>query len=148
MAIRIPYIPNSAQAQPLRRCIQITAERTGHSDYEVATVMSHFLEEVSNEVCRNRLVRIPGFGAFGPKASKAKPGKQRRIYPAFSPFRGFQEMCNMTCMPSGPALDAIDKHRRHHHPSSKPDRHSTPFTAMDAFRRQIRNQAERLGMKY
>jgi hypothetical protein len=112
-------------------------------------LMSHFFEAISDEVCRNRLVRIPGFGAFGAKAwfSKHDPELTGACYPAFSAAVPFRNAVRFQCPPTGASLDAIDRHRRHSHRSGRPERSGrSPWSTHRAMRKQIAAQARKLGL--
>ena len=148
MILKIPFAPTSAAAEPLRKCIERAADECGMSPYLAALVMSHFLEQVAEQVSANRLVRVPGFGVFGPLAwQPRKAGLAAYCYPAFSASRAFRRQVSICCSPSGAALEAVRRHRRHHHLSSRPDRRtSMPYKALQAFRDRIIAQARASGM--
>ena len=146
--IQIPFSGDSESTAPLRRCIERAAGEMGVSDYHAALLVSHFFEELTTQVSRNRVVRVPGFGAFGPKAwfPRNDPEAPGYAYPAFSAAVPFRNFVRLQCPATGAALDALDRHRRHAHPSSRRDRSARmPFTAFRAFRERISVQARRSG---
>jgi len=147
--MRIPYYSSSERAAPLQRCIDKAAREMGMSEYVVATVMSHFLEQIEEEVARGRMVRLPGFGAFGPKLFRGTPVTGPRYYPAFSSARCWKNLMRMFCKPSPAELEAIQQHRRRHNPSegcvNAPHSSSRPFTAHRSFREKLLQQARKLG---
>lgn len=148
--IQIPFGGTAASTEPLRRCIKRAASDMGVSEFHAAMLMSHFCEQVCCEVAMNRLVSVPGFGVFGPKVwtPRHDPDEPGYCYPAFSAAVPFRNMVRAMCPPSGAALDAIDRRRRHSHPSSRRDRTArNPCSAQRAFRERIRAQARRLGME-
>jgi hypothetical protein len=146
--LRIPFSGHSEATKPLRRCVERAAHEMGVSEFFAATLMSHFLEELCHQVGQNRLVRIPGLGAFGPKVwhPRHDPDALSSAYPAFSAAVPFRNLVRATCPTNGAALDAIDDHRRHAHQSSRRNRESRmPSSTFRAFRDRIKAQARRLG---
>ena len=147
--IRIPFAAKAADAQPLRRCIEHAAEKSGLCPFQVAIVASHFWEALADAVSANKVVDIPGLGRFGPLAwTPRKPGLPSFCYPAFSASRAFRRQVSLCCPPTGPALESVRRHRRHHHLSSRPGRRSLPTSALRAFRVRILSQAREAGMTF
>ena len=148
--IRIPFSGDAESTEPLRRCIQRAADEMNVSEFHVALVMSHFLEELSHQVAGNRVVRVPGFGVFGAKVwqPRNRAGALGYCYPAFSAAVPFRNLVNLSCPPHGAALDAIDRHRRHSHESSRIDRAGRmPSSAQQASRDRVSAQAKRWGFE-
>lgn len=148
--IQIPFASKSADTEPLRRCIAHAANEMGVSQFHVALLMSYFFEELSAQMGRNRLVSVPSFGTFGPKAwfPRHDPDAPGYCYPAFSGAVPLRNFIRLTCPATGAALDALDRHRRHSHPSSRRDRDARmPFSAQRAFRDRVRAQARRLAIE-
>ena len=94
MAIRLPYLNNQKEGDPLRECIRKAVDEMGVDDFTVCRIMTYFMEELSNQVARGRIVRISGFGVFGSRLSKPKTCHNDRSkqtiptpYPTFSPSK-------------------------------------------------------------
>ena len=148
MLVKIPFMAAAEDAAPLRQCIATAAREAGMSEHLVAILMSRFFEEISEQVSRGRVVRIPGFGIFGPRAWTPRNAGLPYCFPAFSAARGFREQTKLCCPVDGAATEAVSRHRRHHHTSSRPERaHCRPFTAMRAFRSRVRAEASRIGQE-
>jgi len=146
--MRVPFFTKSERAAPLQRCIDHAAGEMGMSEYVVATTMSHFLEKVSEEVSRGRVVRLPGFGVFGPKMSRGMHGCKPRYYPAFSAARCWRNLIVMFCKPTAADLEAVHRHQHNHVPSSGSTHVSSrPLTAHRGFRRQLLGQARKIGLE-
>ncbi|MDB5290043.1 MAG: hypothetical protein JWL69_1284 [Phycisphaerales bacterium] len=148
--IRIPFSGDSESTRSLRRCVQHAAREMNVSEFHIAMVMSHFFEEMSYQMAKNRLVAIPCFGTFGPKAwfPRNDPDAPGFAYPAFSGAVPLRNLVRSQCPATGAALDGINRCRRHHHPSSRRDRESRmPFSAHRAFRQRVEAQARRLGFE-
>lgn len=147
--IKIPFSGDSEKTAPLRKCLERTANEMGVSEFHVAMVMSHFLEEVCEQVAKNQVVRIPCFGVFGAKTwvSRKDLEEPAYCYPAFSANVPFRNLVRLCAPPDRSALDEIDSHRRHAHHSSHRDRSGRmPWSAHKALRTQIRAQAKRYGI--
>jgi hypothetical protein len=148
--IQIPFSGDAESTEPLRRCIQRAAHQMNASEFHAALLMSHFLEELSHQVAKNCVVRVPGFGVFGAKVwhPRHDPDALPYAYPAFSASVALRNLVSLQCPPTGAALDAIDRHRRHSHASSGHDRSGrVPWSAHKAFRERITAQAKRLGFE-
>lgn len=139
MKIRIPFASTSESAEPLRQCLEQTAERSGLEVYQAALIISHFWDAVADQVCRGRAVSIPGFGRFGALVwTPRKAGLSPHCYPAFSASRAYRALVAFACSPESGCVRSMMRHRRHHHLSSRPDRRrARTFTALKAFRDRI-----------
>ena len=150
MLLDIPFFADARWSAPFHSCIRRAADETGRNEFEVAIVMSYFFQELTEQVAMNRVVRIPGIGVFGVKLyyPRNDPHALGRTYPAFSGSSAFRNYVATCCPPIGAAVDAIDRHRRHNHPSSRPDRSTDrPHTALRAFRERVRAQGRRIGIE-
>ena len=146
--IQIPFSGDTESTIPLVRCIERAAREMHMSEPQVALIMSHFMEELAHQVASNHAVRIPGFGVFGLKVWNPRHDPQALpyCYPAFSGNLPFRNLVRSCASAYGPAVEAIDRHRRHNHPSSHKDRgHRAAWSAQQAFRERISAQARRLG---
>jgi hypothetical protein len=147
--VRIPFSSKSTTLEPLRRCIEQTAARSELTEYAVALIAAYFFEAVADQVSLGHAVSIPGFDLFGVRQrhSPGDPDGSPRCYPHFSAARGLRQQIVSACPPDAPAVAALMRHRKHHHPSSKPERRDArTSTALDAFRQQIVAQAVTAGM--
>jgi nucleoid DNA-binding protein len=144
--MRIPFESKSDTGRPLKDVLLRTASECGYTHYEVARVMTFFLEHLADEVTAGKVVRIPGFGAFGAwlieTASALARDPRPRCRPVFSPARGFQEQVRYAAPPNRGPKERLMRHRRNHAPATHRDRsHSRVFTSMDAFRRMLSVEA-------
>lgn len=127
------------------RAIERAAQRYGSTRYEVAELMTLFLEAIADEVALGNVVSIPGFGAFGPWLIETRSAMARdsswRCKPVFSPARPFSDLVRLSAPANRKGKRKISRHRRNHHASSKPDRESVGvITTMEAIRESIRKQ--------
>jgi nucleoid DNA-binding protein len=88
--VRIPYLNKEEDHAPICEAVVRAAERAGIQPALMAIYMSQFLEQVGEQMIRGRVVRIPGFGAFGPKTRFRRvpskfTGDLPCAYPAFVP---------------------------------------------------------------
>lgn len=149
VCMRMPFCSESEKHLPLRKCLKRAADHSGITEYQAAMVVSFFWEELMEQVAVGQPVNLPGFGMFAPRAWQPRHDPEAAAYcfPAFSASRVFRQHVKRCCPPSGAAIDAILKHRQHHHPSSRPERASArPSSAMAAFRADLRAQARREGL--
>jgi hypothetical protein len=69
-------------------CIQYAAEKSGMSDAEALKAVVYFLHGIVEQIVRNKLVRIPGFGMFGTLRHKSYrmgiPGTLLVAFPAWA----------------------------------------------------------------
>lgn len=114
MAIRIPYNAKAEDAQPLQRCVDFAAENHAMSEYDVAIIMSYFLEQLAAEVASGRMVVIPGFGAFYPLKHRKKDGLTGDWFPAFTGNTGFRNEVRYGNPPSDETLEKLCRYRRNH----------------------------------
>ena len=147
MLIKVRFMSDQAQARPLVACIERAAREMGMTEFAVAELMSHFLEELCTQACRNRVVLVPGLGKFGQRGYwPSDPELRAYCFPAFVPARSFRRMVAFRLSRAQGSFDAVRRHRRHHHPSSRPEKCSSrPFMAFRVFRRHMGEQARRLG---
>jgi hypothetical protein len=133
--VRIPFMAKAADAMPLQRTIAYAADRTGLSPFEVAMVVTYLFEGIATEVGIGRVVRIPGFGVFGPWAYESKKDGSTAVQPRFYAARPFKLEVRAMCDPADAKNDALMAYLRSHHPSSKPGKATArTSTAMEAFR--------------
>lgn len=103
--VRIPYLNRQEDHEPIRDCVLRAAERTNLPPVQVALVMAHFFEAVMDQVLRNGIVRIPGFGKIGPKTRFRKvpsrySGDLPCAYPAFVPSAMFKHAVKLQVPPA------------------------------------------------
>ena len=143
--VKIPHLSRSQDAEPLARCIEVASQKCGVSQYTTTLLLTHVLEELARQVACGRVVRIPGFGAFGAElienaASVARWGSGR-CKPAFSPARGFREEVRWGVPNASSTKRQLTRHRRNHSLGSGESRlHNRVFSSMDAIRKNINAQ--------
>jgi nucleoid DNA-binding protein len=103
--VRIPFLNTSEAHSPVRDCIIRAAENVGVEPTTMALAISHFLEAITNQIAMKKVVRIPGFGAFGPKTrfrrvTSKHLGNGRVCYPAFVPCPSFKLDVRMRVRPA------------------------------------------------
>ena len=67
LRVRIPYKGTQQQKQPLHDALVDSAKAAGITPLQMAIYTNFFLEQVGEQMIRGRIVRIPGFGLFGPR---------------------------------------------------------------------------------
>ena len=140
--VKVPFMAQAKDGQPLQQCINNAARKTAMSPWRVALILTFLLEEMSIEVGLGNVVRIPGFGAFGPILWTSKDTGEQAVYPRFVASRGFRQHIRSACEPCKAKNEELCRYQRHHHPSSRPDRvGSRTRTAMDAWRKIINAQS-------
>ena len=140
--VRIPFLPKAEHAKPLKKVIGYVAEKMRVSPYLVAEVMTYFLEGIADQVSLGYVVRLPGFGIFGPWLWESKKDGKQSVYPRFVAARPFRLQVRSICDLPKAKNDVLARSQRSHHPSSRRDKPlSQTWKAMDAFRRQLRQQA-------
>ena len=152
MAIKIPFLNKPKDGGPTRDCVYRAVRELGVDDFLVAKVMTYFLEELTNQVAKGRLVRIPGFGVFGARLSKPKTRHSNRqektpptAYPSFSPSKAFRNMVALCC-PLDPIIERqMSGHQRRNNLGHPGKDTSMPFTAFDSWRKSLRAQERKEG---
>jgi nucleoid DNA-binding protein len=117
------------------------------TDYQVAVIMSAFLEQLTNEVAAGNVVIIPGFGMFAADRSRhwRKHPEKAHCVPAFSGAGGFRAQVRMDCKIGDNQGDRIRVHRRGSYPAGK-RMSRRGFMAMRTFAQRIEEQAEAKGI--
>lgn len=141
--IRIPSETRTSKNEPLRRMIELAADRSGIDQYKVAEVMTWWLEQLADEVSKGRAVQIPGFGAFFPVPDK-KPVRRdgvRRCRVRFHAAVGFQQQVKLGAPPQDGIARRYLTYRKNHSAGDNVSGHnSRVFTALAAFRASIAQQ--------
>ncbi len=144
---KTPFARNRDDFATFEKCIMHAATGTSSTEFLVAEMLTHFLEELCAQVFKNRIVEIPGLGKFGwqgyyPHREDLRP----YVFPAFNPSREFSKSVRQGGSPQGLDVDAVTRYRRHHHPTSRRDKvASRPFKAFETMRHHIKKQAQRVG---
>ena len=131
--VRIPFLNTTEAHSPVRDCIIRAAENVGVEPTTMALAISHFLEAITNQIAMKKVVRIPGFGAFGPKTRFRRMtskhfGNGRVCYPAFVPCPSFKLDVRMRVRPAlSPETDPMrrlarnNSYRQRHGAKSSPE---------------------------
>jgi len=131
--VRIPFLNTPEAHAPARDCVLYAAENAGIKPALMAMHMSHFFEAVIDQVTMKKVVRIPGFGAFGPKTRFRRVtskhfGNGRVSYPAFVPCPSFKVQVKMRVRPAlSPESDPMrrlarnNSYRKRHGDKSSPE---------------------------
>ncbi|MCK6444951.1 MAG: HU family DNA-binding protein [Planctomycetes bacterium] len=143
--MNIPFLPDAGSADPLRRIVQDVGARTGLSPQHVATIISHGLEAIADEVSKGRAVTLPGFGAIFPVTRTVRArGTDTKVTSTvirFSAARGFREQVRYGAPPSETGRRRYVRHMRNHALGGPEHRCSErAFTAGRAFRDAIASQ--------
>lgn len=154
MGIHVPFLNNQDEAHPLRACVARAVRELGVDDFLVARIMTYFLEELTVQVSKGRVVRIPGFGNFGARLSKPKtrhsdPTRTEKTlptpYPTFSPSKAFRNEVAMNC-PLDPVVDRTMRAHQRRNNLGQPGRETAmPFTALKRWREILAAQERREG---
>lgn len=143
--IRVPFLSRTADGQPLQRCIDKAAIRSGMGADAVVQVMSLFLEAIADELAKGRAVRIPGWGIYVPapipeRHRRMSRNPSARCKPVFSASRGLRAQVAMGLGPRPENARILKRHRSNHANSTGSHR---VFTAMEALRQRIAAQVGR-----
>lgn len=145
--IKVPFLAKSEQGLPLQRALDLAASKVGLSPYSMAIAMSHFLEQLADEVARGRVVRVPGFGTFAPCLDERRQYLARRggprCVPKFSASKGFRIEVMLRAPLSREGKVALKAHSSNHRVSEQRYTSARVFTAMHAVRDQISAQLGR-----
>lgn len=145
MLVKIPMFPKAEDAKPLERCIEHASRKTGVDHYTAVLFMTHFLDQVADEVSKGRTVSIPGFGLFAAvwRRIQLPQGLVERMLPRFSPSRGFRNQVELTCPMD---MHGSGTRKFHRHKSNQRtlggsrSRSDRVFTAMENIRESISKQ--------
>lgn len=141
--VRIPWVVKPRDARPLQRAIGAAGDNAGVNHFLAAMLMTHFLEAIVREVEGGELVRIPGFGVFGPFLCETKNTGERYVAPRFVAARGFRQQVREGCPHHHAQNRRLTSYRRSHHPSSRPDKSgSNTAASMSAWRDILCAQAQ------
>lgn len=146
---KIPFRTRSHKYETLQACIERVSRETRFNQFQVAVLISYFLEELCEQVARNRAVNIPGFGMFAPVTWKPRTrgGGKPYCVPKFAASRGFRNAVRTQCSTTGAWDKAMRRHAQRHHYSNRHFRSAArPFTTFAAWRAQFLAQARRVGM--
>lgn len=139
--VRVPFFSKSEHAAPLRRVVTHVADSMGVSHFLAAKLLTHAWQAIAEEIGRGNIVRVPGWGVYGPWLWTGKDGR-RAVYPRFVAARPFRQQVRDCCTPEKSRNDVLRTFQRSHHPSSRPDQSTTrTFTTMKAWRDDIDRQA-------
>ena len=140
--IHVPFMSKSEDAAPLRRVIASAADRAGTSDFMTISVMTYVWEAIAKEVGAGNVVRVPGWGIYGPYRWNPLNGGEPVVYPRFVAARPFRQEVRELCPPELARNDALRIFQRSHHPGSRPrGSQSLTMTTMEAWRSHIDSQA-------
>ena len=140
--MKIPLCSNAKDAEPLQRCLDQASDRLGMSPYLVATVLLVFLEALIYETCRNKCVKIPGFGMFFPR--KSEYTKPPGCVPSFEGARGWRNEMKVSCPPTDFGKREAARYR-HNGSSRAAMALQRPCTTMAQALSEIKNEAKRNG---
>ena len=140
--VNLPYMPRSRDSEALKACIRKTAAEYGLSQYTALLIVESIFEHIAAEVTGGEVVRIGGFGVFGPGLRTPRsPNEPSEPYvaPRFSPAKGFRNMLRACCPPERVRNRELRRHAKRSSPSSRRGRHSTVFTAAAQARKIVKN---------
>jgi hypothetical protein len=138
--VRVPFLSKSEQAVPLQSAIGYAASKMSLSHYRVAILITYFLDEIARQVGLGRILRIPGFGIFGPWCWTEKKTQRKVAYPRFVASRAFRRQVSMCCDHRRTKNKELAAYQRSHHPSSKPASHALVSKALKAWRTTLLRQ--------
>lgn len=87
---RCPFLQRE-HAAPFEACVRESAERMGILELSSARHLTYFFESLAKRVAAGEVVRIPGFGVFGPWHSEKAKGVDGCLprFVASAPFRDY-----------------------------------------------------------
>lgn len=146
MKIQIPFHSRKEDVIALKNAIERAAGAAGIDDYTATMFVSHFVEEIAEEVTHGRVVSIPGFGIFAPVLDERRvmTAYNRRHgpkpVPKFSPSKAFRAQVQASCPPSRETKRRYRKHLDNHARSTENMTSARVFTAQKAWRDRIAAQ--------
>jgi hypothetical protein len=139
--VRVPFLSKAEHARPLQRVIAYGADKLGMSHYLAVKLATYLFEGVADEVSLGGVVRVPGFGVWGPWLWDGTDGR-RAVYPRFVAARPFRLHVRCTAEPGQARNDVLRAFQRSHHPSSRPDKAgSRTWGVMRSWRDDVDRQA-------
>lgn len=145
--VRIPYMSRREDMEPLQRCLAYAAREHGVTEFDVADIMSYFLEQITVELARGNMVSIPGWGCFAPMPRRDVRGDKHLLgyaYPAFSAAVGFRQEVKYGSPPRDDTVEKFRRYQRNHTRRTHFHRErQRVFTAASAFRERIAAQRRR-----
>jgi hypothetical protein len=135
--ITIPFMPKHEDAAPLKRVVARAADRANASQFTTIALMTFVWEAIASEVSSGNVVRIPGWGIYGPWRWNPKGDDPRDavVYPRFVAARPFRQEVRGMCPPELAKNDVLRNFQRSHHPSSRAGGfRSRTITTMESWR--------------
>jgi hypothetical protein len=149
MNVKMPFMSKSAKMEPLQRCLTHAAKNMGVNEFFVATLMSHFLEQIAEEVSQGHSVNIPGFGIFYPYAYHPKwdTAPPPFCVPSFAPSAAYRAQCKAECpLEAGWTHAQRSKTRSNMTASRERMKNRRVGRAMTQIRQTAVKQARKLGL--
>lgn len=130
---RCPFLRRQ-HAEGFETVIAESAKRMGISELSAARFVSFFLESIATTIATGQVVRLPGFGVFGPWHSEKAKGVDGCVprFVASEPLREFVQWECSARMNCNRELQAVRRRRRR--------RPSNVVHAMETFRRHLGSQ--------
>lgn len=133
---RVPFMRRK-HGEPFRRVIHVSAHAMRCSQLSSARHATFILEAVAREVAKGEIVRLPGFGVFGPFSSENASGVEGCL-PRFVAAAPFRDYVQAECHPRenrNKELKAAQRRRR--------TRPSSVVQAMETIRSHLTAQNRR-----
>lgn len=151
MAIRIPTNAKAERYESLMRCLKHASVEMGVNEFFAARFMTHFFEQLVDEVVDGKLVTIPGFGIFVPginRRSKFKKFAKEKKFcvPKFAASVGFRVQVKEECDTKKCREEDYKRYVRSASPSIKCKQGQRPSKSLARVRESVIEQAERVGM--
>lgn len=130
---RCPFLRRE-HAEGFEAVIADSAKRMGITELSAARFVSFFLESIATAIATGGVVRLPGFGVFGPWYSEKTKGVDGCVprFVAAAPLREFVQWECSARMNRNRELQAVRRRRRR--------RRSSVVDAMETLRRHIGSQ--------
>lgn len=116
-SIAIPWMPKK-HGKPLRQAIGWAANSMGVDLFKSIKLMTYFLQGIVAQVDQGQLVRIPGFGVFGPFLWINEKTDTSTVYPRFVPSRAFRNEVSVFCPEEWAKNHELQAAQRSHNLSS------------------------------
>jgi hypothetical protein len=146
--IKLPYHNSVKDAEGIGMAVQKAAERAQMSPRDYAYIMTFLFEEIVNQVCKGKIVTMPGFGQWGPwaysggwKATKDLPPV---CLPRFQASRCFRNEVMVACTPRKALNHIMSNYQMNHCQRRRvPIDSKRSCTALSAYRRCLMGMAEK-----
>ena len=144
MKTKIPFLLDGEEKDALIRTLDHAAGHANITTEQFFIALTHWLEDVANEVCVGNVVPIPALGKIAPwlEERKGRCARYNRgrpyMVPVFEPSKAFRAQVKTTAPCNRVGKRSLQNYRRNHcNPNSHLRVHSTAQQYRDSITRQL-----------